>query len=78
MTCVLAVRDDELGVRDDEDASSSAAEGGPLITWMGIEWRAGSVCPGREWLRDCTCEEVSYVIPIFIIIFVFYSLKQIE
>jgi len=43
---MLAVGDDELGVRDDKDTSSDVAEGGAHagklreVTWMGLdmEW----------------------------------------
>ena len=41
--CVLAVRDDELGVRDNKDALSDIAEGGARagklreVTWMGLD-----------------------------------------
>ncbi len=39
--CVLAVGDDELGVRDDEDASSDVAEGGARAGRLGEVTRMG-------------------------------------
>jgi hypothetical protein len=42
-TCVLTVSDDELTVRDDDDALSEVAEGGARagrlgeVTWMGLD-----------------------------------------
>ena len=39
--CVLAVGDDELSVRDDEDASSDVAEGGARAGRLGEVTRMG-------------------------------------
>jgi len=89
---VLVVGDDELGVGDDEDASRCRGRGTcgrtTVITWMDVRLvvlptcatrRAGSVCPGRAgWDSLGTHVPRDFVIHIFIIIFVFYSLKQIE
>ena len=40
-TCVLAVGDDELAVRDDDDASSEVAEGGAHAGRLGEVTRMG-------------------------------------
>ena len=40
-TCVLAVGDDELAVRDDDDASSEVAEGGARAGSLGEVTRMG-------------------------------------
>ena len=40
-TCVLAISDDELAVRDDNNTSSEVAEGGACVGRLGeVTWMA--------------------------------------
>jgi len=82
ITSVLAVVDDELAVRDDDDSSSEVAEGGHVQEvsekscgrTSGMIWQTGSGLPvfgGPQGL-------INFIITIFIGIVVFYSLLQIE
>jgi hypothetical protein len=82
ITYVLAVGDDELAMRDNDDASSGVAEGrhvqevseGSRGRTSGVIRQSGSVLPVFGGPRGL----IIFVISIFIGIFVFYSLLQIE
>jgi hypothetical protein len=82
MTSMLAVGDNELAVRDDDDASSEAAGGGHVQEVSeksrgrtnGMIRQSGSGLPAFGGPRGL----IDFVITIFIGIFVFYSLLQIE
>ena len=82
MTCMLAVRDDELAVRDNDDASLGVAEGRHVQEvsessrgrTSDVIRQSGSVLPVFGGPRGL----IIFVISIFRLIFVFYSLLQIE
>jgi hypothetical protein len=82
MMCVLAVGDDELAVGDDDDASSGVAVGRHVQEvsensrgrTSGMIRQSGSGLPVFGGPRGL----INFVITIFIGIFAFYSLLQIE
>ncbi len=78
---MLTVGDDELTVRDDDNALSEVAEGGHRkLTWTEQQaiQQASSRLLGEAGVPEAPRVPIYFVITFFIVIFIFYSLLQIQ